>query len=287
MTTMFGRSNRSIRQAVHSHPYRSAASVSVAYPRIGDWRALYDPDFSKSDRAVGELYDDMRRHHERTVAEQLDLVAKQATGSAVLADLSSRASYSVMILPFDFLPAPSWNLHVAAVTRATEPTAEWVAGARMCGTSLTSKAYCSHSTGTGSGSSADIYYTVGRQKHPDETLAHELMHATRKVRGIVHRMATDSGYGNLEEFLAVVVENMYRSEKGRPLYDYHHHRIDPAKFLDSDVTPSPRLLLGLMRANHPTLFEALAALSPGKPSFNPMRQVADAAKAAEKKAAGV
>lgn len=153
----------------------------------------------------------------------------------------------------------SWRSEVAAVTRPTDNSA-----ARPV-----------FLAGKGTGSSVDIYFTASRDpNHADETLLHELVHATRQVTGVRFHMPVNEGYSNLEEFIAVVVENVYRSEKRRThLRDYRGVPIDPANFLDNPkLNPSPRLLLGQFRSMQPSFFAALAKIGPATASFNPVRQ---------------
>ena len=104
----------------------------------------------------------------------------------------------------------------------------------------------------------------------------------RKLRGVVHRMPVSGGYGNLEEFLATLVANIYRSEKGKPPLNYRGQDIDPAKFLDTDLSPTPRLLIATFRGKQPDFFAALSAI---EAEFNPVHQVDAEAGAAMKRAA--
>jgi hypothetical protein len=273
MTTMFGRPSNPITEAIHSLPYSHAPSVVAAYPSIDDWRRLYDPRGSRGESWSRASYADFKRSHERAVTTQLDLIAQHATGRAVLAELNARSSYSVLILPFDFLPSRDWRVSTGAVAKATDWRGEWSAGVPICGRTANGKPFCYASAGTGAGSSVDIYFTARRhdgRESADEVLLHELFHATRKVRGVLYRMPIGGSYGNQEEFLAVLAANMYRSEKGeKRLFDYHGAPIDAGSFLDS-VTPSPRAVLALLRSNQPALFEALARV---QAPFNPIRQV--------------
>src|ERR1700729_1765465 len=71
---------------------------------------------------------------------------------------------------------------------------------------------------------------------------HELVHAARHMRGLLMKTPMNGGYGNQEEFLAQVIENIYRSEKGRSPIDYGGAPMsNPGRFLDSAISPSPRL----------------------------------------------
>jgi hypothetical protein len=274
-----------ITEAVHAAPYPHAANVVVAYPSFGDWVRLYDAQKNRTMSGNHELFVDMRRNHERKTLEQLNIMVKSDTGQAVFDEISARPSFSVMILPFDFLPAGSWSQHAGAITRAVQSQAESLVGVPMAGQTSTGKRYFSPTKGAGTGSAADIYFTSRRHRGhetPDEVLLHELTHATRKLRGVVHRMPVSGGYGNLEEFLATLVANIYRSEKGKPPLDYHGQDIDPAKFLDTELSPTPRLLIATFRGKQPDFFAALSAI---EAKFNPVHQVDVEAGAAMKRAA--
>src|SRR6185295_5026732 len=52
---------------------------------------------------------------------------------------------------------------------------------------------------------------------PDEVLFHELTHVTRMIRGRMTRAQVDGtgGYGNIEEYFATVLTNIYMSDKGQ------------------------------------------------------------------------
>jgi len=257
--------------------YGSAPNIVIAYPSLQDWLALYKPSSSRGAQWNQAMFADFQRRHERTVTEQLDIIRKRATGRAVVAEVKARPDHVVKIRPFDFLPKEKWKLGLGALTTTLDgPAPTWAAGVPRCGATFTGKPFCSgHSApkGTGTGSSAEIYFTASRHRAPDETLLHELVHASRMVDGVWYPMPVNGGYGNQEEFLAVLVENIYRSEKGekRPS-DYKGHPIDTAKFLDA-TSPSPRSVIAGMRGKQPSLFSALAALPRGMPAFNPVRQV--------------
>ena len=49
----------------------------------------------------------------------------------------------------------------------------------------------------------------------DEVLFHELVHITRMIRGReTHTQVDGGGYGNIEEYFATVITNVYMSDKG-------------------------------------------------------------------------
>lgn len=93
-------------------------------------------------------------------------------------------------------------------------------------------------TGTGLGSGSTIRFTPGTwtrgdklQNHkyspdapaarPDEILCHELVHAMRHTQGKLDRTRMRDGFGRLDEFQAILVCNIYCSERGRPLRRNH------------------------------------------------------------------
>jgi hypothetical protein len=104
MTTMFGRPSEPITEAVHALSYRNYPSLVVAYPSEDDWQRLYDPHGSRGEAWARATHAEFKRGHERSVTELLDAIVQKSTGQAILAEMSARSSFSVMILPFDFLP---------------------------------------------------------------------------------------------------------------------------------------------------------------------------------------
>jgi hypothetical protein len=264
--------------ALHTTRYPRAPSILVTYPSLADWVRLYDPYGYRGAAWGREMHDDFRNSHERSVLAQLELIGGRSAGRAVIAEINTRSAHSIMILPFDFLPLGDWHMDIGAITKAVDIQGEWLNGVPMCGRTMAGKFMCFDMTdgrptlGSGTGSGVNIFFTARRHngaEGPDEVLLHELVHASRKVHGVLQRMPVTGDYGNQEEFLAVLVANIYRSEKGRDPLDYHGRPIDAAAFLDS-VSPSPRLLLALLRNNQPMLFETLAQI---EAPFNPVRQV--------------
>src|SRR5258708_23434633 len=73
---------------------------------------------------------------------------------------------------------------------------------------------------------------------PDEILFHEMVHATRQMRGIFNPMPLGFLYDTEEEFFAILLANIYASETGRPIdlrsdhHGFEHLTTDTnAKFL--------------------------------------------------------
>jgi hypothetical protein len=72
---------------------------------------------------------------------------------------------------------------------------------------------------------------------PDEILLHEMVHALRDMQGVSNPVPTTMRYKNEEEFLAVVITNVYMSKKkGNKLLrpDYLHYGPLPDHLNTSD-----------------------------------------------------
>jgi hypothetical protein len=67
---------------------------------------------------------------------------------------------------------------------------------------------------------------------PDEILLHEMVHALRMMQGVFNPVPTTGRYKNEEEFLALVITNVYISKKKgnkllRPDYQNHYGALEP------------------------------------------------------------
>jgi hypothetical protein len=124
------------------------------------------------------------------------------------------------------------------------------------------------------------------------------------IRGQVTRTKVDGGgYGNIEEYFATVITNVYMSDKGqtklRGLYSNDmirpnrtHVKVgdetimvstdplpkdwnvmkDPARFFDNvdNLTPPPRDLMQIFKTKQTDFYLALAHLPEIRPTFNPV-----------------
>jgi hypothetical protein len=222
----------------------------------------------------------MRRDHERSVLRQLDLIHARSSGRAVLSELSA-APHQVLIFPFDFIPSHYWKKKdadepiVMAITKANTPQSRLHSiqqGVLICGRTVQGQAACIASPG--GGGQTQIFFAASRATglfSPDENLLHELFHATRLMRGLFHSFAMSGGYDNQEEFLATVIQNIYRSENGWPPIGYGGATLaNPSALLDSGISPSPRAVIASLRSKQPDFFAAIANI---QTKFNPVRQV--------------
>jgi hypothetical protein len=77
------------------------------------------------------------------------------------------------------------------------------------------------------------------------------------MEGVLQRYAVDAGYGDVEEFFAIVVTNTYISEKARD-------RATPLR-------RGPGPLLENLRSVQQNLWNALVNVGPSHALFNPVR----------------
>jgi hypothetical protein len=114
----------------------------------------------------------------------------------------------------------------------------------------------------------------------DEILLHEMVHALRRMRNTVdnHKPLDQPRYDTVEEFMAIVVSNVYRSEMNRPGLRADHHgftALPPAQenaqaFLDAPGkgADSNKSRMQEFKKDNPDFFNDLKK-SPAK--FNPFK----------------
>jgi hypothetical protein len=93
--------------------------------------------------------------------------------------------------------------------------------------------------GTGTGSDTEIRFSpgtfaapgapTGPGAKPDEILLHEMVHGLRQMAGraVFEQVAGNPGMDNYEEFAAIVISNVYRSEQGITQLRKDHTGFDP------------------------------------------------------------
>jgi hypothetical protein len=271
----------SITRAVEATPFPLVPNLCVSYPHFEDWKTLYHPPsipvwdeqgFYRYSDKFEPLYQGMKRSHEKQVFKNLDIIKHWATGRAVLSALKARSSYSVHIFPFDFLPRDHFKVTSAAQTRPItlpQSAEDRARGTAPRGTVCRNGA-CEPSLSNKESMSADVFYTASRI--PDDyadSLLHELVHAARLISGVFRFVELGGSYGNNEEFYANTIQMIYRSQRQLPIYDYHNHPFDPAKFLESKMA---RNLLVDLQDQQPAFFSALANVNA---AFNPIKQIDD------------
>src|SRR5262245_47106946 len=153
----------------------------------------------------------------------------------------------------------------------------------------------SKSKGTGRGTGTYIEFSPGISScgpagtvEADAVLLHEMVHALRKMQGLENSTPLDASYipqyGDTEEWLAILVENVYQSAKGRTVFrgahDAHTKLQPPQNTSEGFLSePTYRSLLRGYYATWKPVFRNLAAVPA---NFNPFRAyAADPAKYAK------
>ncbi|MFL5240688.1 MAG: M91 family zinc metallopeptidase [Gemmataceae bacterium] len=189
--------------------------------------------------------------YESEVAEQLRTLRGTRTGWCILTEIFMKAGRSMAIKPLVDLDR-NWNLPTNAFAGPADPLNATPAGKRLLACSdspdtKTSGVLPGNFVGTGAGSDVLIRYSPGTWKGSaadkpgsdgPEILFHEMCHGVRQMNGKMYcsSMADNPGYDTYEEFFAIVVSNMYRSEKGLTTLRQDHHGFNalPAPLTDPE-----------------------------------------------------
>jgi hypothetical protein len=267
-------------------------NVTVVYPSFLLWLVVYDPGAKYRGWEVNiRSYIYQRDDHAKQVIDQLTAIWTQRTGKALQVEIA-RNHFSLKITPYwvhhlgidlssgSFDPDPDFSFN-------SQPVADDWAGATPQGKPvLDADGNPQKIVGTQAGSGVFLYYSpwlygpngtahkTGPGTDPDESLYHELVHCSRLMKGVFYASGVDSNYDNAEEYLAIVLANIYMSEKWKPKLrnDHHTHSVleHPEQFLDNyqSVSLSPRSLLDIFKRTQPEFFDALAQIEPRPGQFN-------------------
>jgi hypothetical protein len=143
-------------------------------------------------------------------------------------------------------------------------------------------------TGTGGGTDVDLHFSpemwvsgTGPCTQPDEILFHEMLHGLREMQGEYDPMPTgpqDKLYDNVEEFLAILMTNIYVSEKSPALGvlcgGHHGSQVLPAGESTSDgfLLNNAENLLWIKFLYVQEMGYFLAVASNVMAPFNPLRE---------------
>jgi hypothetical protein len=113
---------------------------------------------------------------------------------------------------------------------------------------------------------------------PDEVLFHELVHASRTMRGVVNSEYVNRDYEDQEEYLAIALANIYMSEKGQWVLrgDHFTKRLTGKKlngFMNNSqhVNLPPMRLMDNFKATQREFYRALVNLPAERPKYNWVR----------------
>lgn len=302
----------------------SSPTKSLASPKVRLDSRLGKVPFGQ---IIGEYRHAAQQHQDKVIA-CLDRVDSFSSGKALLAELGG-TGHSVQIMPywhffrtmpgaeyFNSTPTPVGpreSMSYMADGTAGDEEDAYEKNAPLRGDDnepLSEK-------GTGKGANVVLFFSPeiwesadapkGPGFRPDEVLFHELVHVTRMLRGRFTHAPVEGrgGYGNIEEYFATVIANVYLSDKGqtklRGFYSNDfirqnttHVKVggeeimvvidplpkdwsvmkDPDHFIDNidHLDISPRQLMQIFKNKQPEFYFALAHLPEFKPRFNPVGQ---------------
>ena len=297
----------------------------LAQPHVEFQKRLDKTPFK---RLIAEYKYAVKNYHDK-VAKALDRIAHFPSGRALLKEVG-RTRYSVRVMPYwhYFITLPGLR-YFNAVTKPTMPR-ETLSNVSLGTRPNDADAAEKNSPirderneptsekGTGRGANVVILFSAeiwesqdapkGPGDAPDDTLFHELAHATRMIHGRMTHLPVEGrgGYGNIEEYFATVITNIYLSDKGqtalRGLYGNDHIRRnettlnftkdEEVQIVTTDPLPTgwdvmtdpehfyqnvdkldlpPRQLMEIFSKTQGAFYRDLANLPETKPAFNPAR----------------
>jgi hypothetical protein len=297
--------------------------VHTAFMSFEFWMAVYDPQRAAPLEDSHATYLRMQVDHRESVMEQVNRLGRTLSGRALLAEIAASRHW-VRIYPFfrwdrykdgDDLagggprgkPGESAAVQVLQYCYGEPPP---MPGNRdALGKRRRAPAVCpvhprwgrrggwSH----GVGRDMTLVYTpqmwgpggwrgeTDPPFFPDAVLFHELAHSTRFMRGTSTFFPVTGGgaggYGNEEEYFAIVLEWIYISEKGQTYFRSGHWDGAPSlgsgevgRFVRENpqgLDPSPSSLMARFRRGQRSFFDALASIRPEVARVNVVRDYAN------------
>lgn len=226
--------------------------------------------------------------YEHAVLHQLRRIHHSHTGQAVFHEFVNRATHLMKIIPYE---QKQLNAFASAkdLLHATKRGQVERSGADG---HVLLDGHGKPIAGKGGGSDSDVSFTpvmftkyCNQHKHghksgaqPDEVLFHEMIHATRQMRGLLDPLPLGFLYDTEEEFFAILLANIYASETGRPIdlrsdhHGFEHLSTDTnAKFLPKrDMTDYRYRLVDKLVHQEPKMAHELNRLH--HVPFNPIRR---------------
>ncbi len=260
-------------------------NVLVTFRSMPDWMDWYD--FTIDDDSFKLLlhrYRSQMRDYKEKLRRQFQPLTAGSVGPALLNELGG-VNRVVKFRPYwNWLdPVDSDTTPMDVTHPDTEDYADAIAkGARF-------RRNGQRVVGTGAGANSIIGYSPelwgpggasrirGAGYDPDEIMFHEMVHASRQMRGVQDYTSVYPLYDNVEEYIAIVLCNIYMSEKGATTLVGGHGDEplrQPEKFLDNvqNIDLPPRQLMLQFKGDQPNFYRDLANLGPPVPAFNPVWQ---------------
>ncbi len=207
-------------------------SISLAYHAMPRWMDRFDVDFNESSLHFRRNLHSYRVASEKYIGEvraQFEWIKSPQMGKALLRELG-RTKYRVRIIPYwDYAhpdaDAAPWD----GFKETSGGLAVWIAATAKGAPGFVDDGAGRPVIGTGGGTNSQVRYTPslyhasdGPGRAPDEVLFHELVHASRIMRGAFFPMPVNERYDQLEDYLAIILTNIYLSEKGQDVFRGAH-----------------------------------------------------------------
>jgi hypothetical protein len=253
--------------------YNSCANIIID----GD---VYTKGFLGLDWLPSEKSKANAQRYEEWVVFQLNLILKRWSGWSVMSEIFSKhkEQKKIYIRPY----APTLQDPLNAFARPLDPQAATLKGApqKFAGGPDAGKDIPGKPPGTGKGSDVEILYTPWIFKpgiggpgtsDPDEILLHELLHGLRQMYGVSLPGTATQRFDTQEEFPAILVTNIYRSETGRVGLRADHSltsTLSAALSNPSTFANEYHTYLSLMKGENENLFFKLKGLT--TIPFNPI-----------------
>jgi hypothetical protein len=254
-------------------PTKDFPHISIGFHPLDEWLNLQPVPRQKPLRLALHRFALAQIDYRNEVLKQLGALGGRRTGKALLAEISGVSSKTVAIVP-TFTDDP-----FDADTHADDAVAATRLGFKE--RDQDGLSFPGPILGTGQGSDSTVHYTPvpkgtassGPGSLSDEILLHELVHAGRQVKGIQNFEAIHNGAQNEEEYLAIIVTNVYLSEKKQTKFRGPNHKAfdvlpQPERFLEGQ---RERQLMEKLRSGQNSLWGALINIDASEAAFDPPR----------------
>ncbi|WP_029083503.1 M91 family zinc metallopeptidase [Bradyrhizobium sp. th.b2] len=268
--------------------------ILIAFRSMGSWMVV---NHESADNHPGKFdllkqkYIADKSNYRRQIVCLLKQIQSYPTGRALLAEFGAGRPSFTRIRPYNMADAN-------ALTVADDIDQQQYIIARGTRLSFDKKSELFKVVGKGGGANCDVLFSpekaeLLRKKYrkahhghapamaTDEVLYHELVHASRMIAGVMNFTPANHWYQDSEEYLAVILANIYVSDKGGPpLFRAFYGPAegpykgkdpapddalwDAAVFLDNpqNTSPSPVQIIEQFRLSQPDLYGRLVHLPP-------------------------
>jgi len=258
-------------------------NIVIANDPMAEWMAFNTivtlDDRDRIFRNLAATYRLETRQHIFSVNSWLAQIKQWATGRALLEEIRSSEAMDVRIVPYRGTGRQAY----ADAEDEVAGTGKW----RL----VNPYKFGDVRTGSGVGSDALVEFTpeafLGPDMRlpghaPDEVLFHELVHASRIMRGVSRPSFVNREYDDYEEYVAISIANIYLSEKGQQILKGDHdgsrhgarlrgRRRDDFMNNSQDINLPPMQLMDEFKHDQPDFYRDLSNLPRDRPKYNWVR----------------